>query len=319
MAERATRDSEIAARARQWLLNTSNAVLCTRCADTDMIDWPFGSLAPFALTATGEPIVLISEIAEHTRNLVKDPRASLFVSDPDAAGDPQATWRLTIMGRARRVRAKSDERAVAGAADALVLDDDAFQAVHARYSARVPDAPRYFDAHRFGYWKLEPLRVRAIGGFGAIHWLEGDALLREPLGGGLEESAPAILEHMNEDHEAALLDVCAAAGNGERGQSARMLDVDRAGFLVETRSPDAVRFIEFGREIHAADARNVFVELTKRARESLATASHDSAGGDARVLDSGQLLGGAETVQIDHRGARYTLRITRNGRMILTK
>jgi hemin uptake protein HemP len=63
----------------------------------------------------------------------------------------------------------------------------------------------------------------------------------------------------------------------------------------------------------------VFVELTKRARESLATASHESAGGDARVLDSGQLLGGAETVQIDHRGARYTLRITRNGRMILTK
>ena len=255
--------------------------------------------------------MLISEIAEHTRNLLKDPRASLFVADPDPAGDPQATWRLTIMGRARRLRARSDARDVAGAEDAIVLEDDAFRAIHARYTARVPDAPRYFDAHRFGYWRLEPpararnrrLRRDPLAG-------RRRAAPRDPQGGGLAESASAITEHMNDDHEAALIDIVAAA-SGERPRSARMLAIDRAGFLVATRTPDALRFVEFGREIHAADARAVFVELTKRARES--------ANAGSRTLDAGELFAGGDTLQIDHRGALYTLRITRNDRMILTK
>ncbi len=246
MSERATRDSEIAARARQWLLSTSNATLCTRCSDEEMPGWPFGSLAPFALTETGAPIVLTSEIAEHTRNLLKDPRVSLFVQDPVAEGDPQATWRLTVMGRARRVRARSDERPVSGAEGALVLEDDAFLALHARYSARVPDAPRHFDAHRFGYWQIDPQRVRAIGGFGAIHWLDGDAILRDPRGGGIAEASAAIIEHMNDDHEKALLDLCAAASAGfERPEGAQIVALDRAGCLVATHGPVGLRYLDF--------------------------------------------------------------------------
>jgi putative heme iron utilization protein len=323
MTERATRDSEIAARARQWLLSTTNAILCTRCSDEELPDWPFGSLAPFALTETGAPVVLISEIAEHTRNLLKDSRVSLFVQDPAADGDPQASWRLTVMGRARRLIARSDDRPVAGKEDAIVLEDDAFQALHARYSARVPDAPRYFDAHRFGYWQIEPLRVRAIGGFGAIHWLDGDAVLRDPQGGGIGEASAAIVEHMNDDHEAALLDICAAASpNLERPQGARIVSLDRAGCLVATRGPDGLRHIGFPSEIHAADARNVFVELTRAARAALAGAGAADAEGEAaeaRSVTSTELLGGADTMQIEHRGAVYTLRVTRHGRMILTK
>jgi putative heme iron utilization protein len=311
MTERATRDSEIAGRARQWLLTTFNAILCTRCSDEEMPDWPFGSLAPFALTETGAPIVLISEIAEHTRNLQKDPRVSLFVQDPEAEGDPQSTWRLTVMGRARRVVARSDLRPVAGREEAIVLEDDAFAALQARYAARVPDAPRYFEAHRFGYWQIEPQRTRAIGGFGAIHWLEGDAILRDPRGGGIAEASARILEHMNEDHGDALVDIVAAAG-GVRPQSARMISLERTGCLVETREPNALRWIDFGKEIHAADARNVFVELTRAARAQAPTA-------EARRVSSRELLGGADTLGIEHGGSTYTLRVTRLGRLILTK
>jgi putative heme iron utilization protein len=321
MSERATRDSEIAARARQWLLSTSSGTLCTRCADEEMPDWPFGSLAPFALSERGAPIVLISEIAEHTRNLVKDPRASLFIRDPEADGDPQATWRLTVMGRARRLLARSDPRTVAGGEEALVLDDEAFRAVHARYAARVPDASRYFDAHRFGYWQIEPLRARAIGGFGAIHWLEGDAILRDPQGGGIREAAAAIAEHMNDDHEDALLDLRAAASPcRRRPASARIVGLDRAGCLVETRDPDELRYLEFGREIHAADARSVFVELTRAARAALASETPEAVeAASARSITSRQLLGGADTLAIEHGGSHYTLRVTRLGRLILTK
>ena len=324
MSERATRDSEIAGRARQWLLSTTNATLCTRCSDEEMPDWPFGSLTPFALTETGAPIVLISEIAEHTRNLAKDPRVALFVQDPQAEGDPQASWRLTVMGRARRVRARSTLRPEHGSEDALVLEDDAFRALHARYSSRVPDAPRYFEAHRFGYWQIEPLRVRAIGGFGAIHWLEGDAILRDPVGGGIADASARIVEHMNDDHETALLDMCAAASPGlVRPEGAKIVALDRAGCLVETRAPDGVRYLDFGQEIHAADARTVFVDLTRRARAVLASgAVEDSAPGEAaeaRSVTSNDLLGRADTLRIEHRGAVYTLRVTRHGRMILTK
>jgi putative heme iron utilization protein len=322
MAERAARTSEIAARARQWLLSTSNAVLCTRCSDDEMLDWPFGSLAPFALGETGAPIILVSEIAEHTRNLARDSRAALFVQDPEAEGDPQASWRLTVMGRARRLLAKSDERSVPGADGAIRLDEAELAAVHARYSARVPDAPRYFEAHRFGYWQIEPQRTRAIGGFGAIHWLDGDAILRDPRGGGIAEASDRILSHMNDDHEDALVDICAAAAGGERPQGARMISLERTGCLVETRAPNGLRWIEFGREIHAADARNVFVELTRRARAVLADgvkAPTVVPTPEARTVASAELLGGAGTLGIEHRGSLYTLRITRLGRLILTK
>jgi hypothetical protein len=322
MAERATRDSEIAARARQWLLSTSSAVLCTRCSDDETPDWPFGSLAPFALSAQGAPIVLISEIAEHTRNLAADPRASLFVQDSEAEGDPQASWRLTVMGRWRRLLAKSEGRELPGAKDAIRLDDAELAEVHARYSARVPDAPRYFEAHRFGYWQVEPQRTRAIGGFGAIHWLAGDAILRAPQGGGIAEASARILEHMNDDHGDALADMCAAA-SGERPRDARMLSLERTGCLVQTREPDGLRWIDFGREIHAADARNVFVELTRAARaclaEKVASPVAGAASADARRISTGDLLGGADTLGIEHRGALYTLRVTRLGRLILTK
>jgi hypothetical protein len=249
----AGRDDERALRARQWLLSSTNATLSTLSAGEALRGWPFGSLAPFALRETGAPFVLISEIAEHTRNLQVDPRISIFVRDPEAEADAQASWRITVMGRAQR----------------LTHDDETLAALHARFAARVPDAPGYFDTHGFGYWQIEPLRVRVIGGFGAITWLEGDAILRDPQGGGIGEASSAIMKHMNEDHEAALIDLCAAASPTRgRPDGARMVALDRAGCLVATRAPDGLRHIGFGREISAADARAVFVELTRAARAS---------------------------------------------------
>jgi len=50
--------------------------------------FPFGSLMPYALDAQGRPIFLISTMAMHTQNLQADPRASLFVTEPEASGDP---------------------------------------------------------------------------------------------------------------------------------------------------------------------------------------------------------------------------------------
>ena len=65
---------------------------------------PFTSLAPYALSGAGDPVLLLSAIAQHTRNLEADPRASLFVHDPAAAEeDPRTAERVSIVGRARRL------------------------------------------------------------------------------------------------------------------------------------------------------------------------------------------------------------------------
>ncbi len=77
-----------------------------------------------------------------------DPRVALFVRDPSAAGDEQASWRVTVLARAR------------------LLEQPELEQVHARYCARVPNAPSYLGTHDFTYFALDPLRVRAIVGFG---------------------------------------------------------------------------------------------------------------------------------------------------------
>lgn len=236
-----------ASEARQWLQSATRATLCTLAAEPDIEGWPFGSLAPFALGADGTPVVLLSELAQHTKNLRRDPRMSLFVLDPSATEDAQATWRVTVVGRARP------------------LGPSEFEEAHARYSARVPNAPSYLGTHAFTYFALDPLRVRAIGGFGAIHWLDGGDILRDPLGGGMDKAARGIISHMNADHEDGLRTIVAAA-TGTLPARARIRSVDRAGFLVDTTSPDALRYVGFGREIGAAEAREVFVTLVLDAR-----------------------------------------------------
>jgi putative heme iron utilization protein len=235
---------------RSWLLRYTAGTLCTLSADPETAGWPFGSIVPFALTARGVPLILIADIAQHTRNLRRDERASLLVHEVAAEGDPQAAGRVTLMGRMRPVEPGDPE----------------LEALHARYLERVPSAGAYFETHDFSYWWMEIARVRLIGGFGRISWLAPEAVLRDPLGAGMDAAAPRIIAHMNEDHEDALRDMVEVRG-GARPARARIVAVDRAGFLVRTEAPDGLRHISFGREISAAEARDAFVALARAARE----------------------------------------------------
>jgi putative heme iron utilization protein len=236
---------------RAWLLEATNATLCTLAAEPDIAGFPFGSLTPYALRADGTPFVLISAIAQHTKNLARDPRCSLFARDPkaEASGDAQATWRVTVLARAQRIEAKDEE----------------LEELHARYAARVPDAPGYGSAHDFSFWALRPVKLRAIGGFGAIRWLPPDAILCDPLALGWREGAARVIEHMNADHEAALLDIVAARA-GTRPEHARITAVETSGFLVRTSSPNSLVYSSFGRDVDAREARDVFVKLAHESR-----------------------------------------------------
>jgi putative heme iron utilization protein len=116
--------------------------------------WPFASVTPYALSAHGEPILLLSALAEHTRNITADPRASLFVQQEDAA-DPQAAGRVTVLGRVEPV-------------------DDAD--LRQRYVERHPQAASYFAMADFGLFLLRPDTARFVGGFGDMGWLDAAAL-----------------------------------------------------------------------------------------------------------------------------------------------
>ena len=118
---------------------------------------PYGSVTPYALSAGGAPLLLLSGLAAHTHNLRADPRAGLFVGDHSAAADPQAGARLSLMGRAAPV------------------PDDAAPDARARYLARWPRAADTLALADFSFWRFEIEEARFIAGFGEIRWLTADA------------------------------------------------------------------------------------------------------------------------------------------------
>lgn len=119
--------------------------------------FPYGSLVPVAALPTGEPLLLISHLAQHTKNLAKDGRASLLLLE-QAAGDPQQAQRATLIGEARRLEGVEEV------------------AARARYLAAHPDAATYFELS-FQLWALAPVEARYIGGFGAAAWVSGSEIV----------------------------------------------------------------------------------------------------------------------------------------------
>ncbi|HWQ34775.1 MAG TPA: pyridoxamine 5'-phosphate oxidase family protein [Blastocatellia bacterium] len=142
---------------RRLLSQERQGVLCTLSQKHG--GWPFGSVTPYALSAAGEPVILVSELAEHTRNLRADSRVSLFVQDSAAADTPQAGARLTLMGLAAPV----PENEIADAAR--------------RYLQRFPEAQQNFQLGDFTLFRIEVRQARFIGGFGEMGWVQRDELL----------------------------------------------------------------------------------------------------------------------------------------------
>jgi putative heme iron utilization protein len=146
------------AEAVRTLLRAQKAgVLCT--LSTKLGGAPFGSLASYALTARGEPLFFFSALAQHTQNLVADPRCSLFVQDPVAAADdPQQGARACLVGRATALAAAEGE--------------DAKQ----RFLAAHPQAEQWLDLD-FQFFRLAVEEVQYVGGFAQAGWVPAAEVL----------------------------------------------------------------------------------------------------------------------------------------------
>ncbi|MEX3930345.1 HugZ family protein [Paraburkholderia phymatum] len=121
--------------------------------------FPYPTVLPFAPDACHRPTILVSRLAEHTRNLHSDPRAGfLIVHAPD--GDVLNGQRITLIGTFEHVEPSPP-------------------VIH-RYLRYHPDAGRYLVLGDFSFWVMSVERMRYIGGFGAMGWLTADEL--DPLG-----------------------------------------------------------------------------------------------------------------------------------------
>lgn len=115
--------------------------------------YPFGSLVPFAQGARGEPLLLLSALAQHTRNLRADPRACLLVAAPGVE-DPQQAPRAALIGKAVEVAGAEAEDG------------------RARFLQRHAKAGAFF-ALDFGLWRIDVDEVRFVGGFAQASWISG--------------------------------------------------------------------------------------------------------------------------------------------------
>jgi heme iron utilization protein len=203
--------AEEALTARRLLNHQNVGVLSTHSVDVQ--GYPFGSIAPFMLNYDGEPTMLISDIAQHTRNIKRNNKVSLTIFDSRAI-DPQASGRLTWIG------------------DAELIDPSDTE-IRQRYLRYFPAAESYFETHDFSLYRIGLRRARFIGGFGQIYWIEPEAMLvRNPF----RATERGIIEHMNQDHREALLHYCKVLA-GTKAATVTMIGIDSEGFdmLVDER------------------------------------------------------------------------------------
>lgn len=139
---------------RDLMLGRSTAALGTL-----MDGRPYVSLVLIAFDADGSPLLLLSRLAQHTKNLLADPRVSLLFDGTTGLEDPLTGPRLTVLGQA------------APCPDAAALE---------RYLGRNPSAQTYAGFADFQLYRVSIERGHFVAGFGQIRWIEGTDLAGAP-------------------------------------------------------------------------------------------------------------------------------------------
>lgn len=225
--------------ARLMLRSHRYGVLSTLSKKFD--GYPFGSITPYLVDHDGSLLILISTLAEHTRNIQHDSRVSLITHDQR---DPhiQTQGRVTVVGNAE-------------------IETDR-EVVGSRYLRYFPEARTYFEMHDFAFYRIRPKAIRYIGGFGKINWVNMENYGVPPY--PLVEQEAEVIAHMNAEHQDALKNCChhfhQCAAN-----DVTMLGIDLDGF--DVRADDRVLRFEFARPaMDARQARELLVEMAQAAK-----------------------------------------------------
>lgn len=207
---------------------------------------PYISLANVATDAVGHPVIFISKLAWHTRNILANPSGSLMVSEIPAEGDALTGPRVTVMGEFQPVPAAE---------------------IAERYAQHHPAARFYLEFPDFSFWRLFPQKIHAVAGFGRIETMEPDEVfLPESAAAAVMAGAPSAIAHMNEDHADAV-----------ELYATRLLAAAPGNWRITAIDPDGAHLglgdkalrLAFDEPVSGSDGlRQAFVALARRARES---------------------------------------------------
>ena len=207
---------------------------------TEFEGYPFGSVVPYCLDRSGWPLVLLSHLAQHTRNLDSNPKCALTIVEA-GDGDVQKLLRLTCIGEAEELDSEDTD-------------------LPERYFRYFPDKQDYYQEFNFRFYRIQPKRFYLVGGFGAARWLGCDRMLQaNPFSNGRENS---ILKFANQELQEGLqafLRKEQPAGY-DSGTSALMVGID--GWGMDFRQGERLFRVALPRAVESPrEAREILEEM----------------------------------------------------------
>ncbi|HTX97482.1 MAG TPA: DUF2470 domain-containing protein [Mycobacterium sp.] len=233
-----------AEQARTMAAATNAATLASLTADGN----PWASLVAYGLLA-GMPVLCVSKLAEHGRNLASDPRASLSIVAATSDPDPLAGSRITLAGKV--IQPSDAER----------------DAARAAYLSAVPAARFYLDFSDFTLWLLQVERVRWVGGYGRMDSATGEQYAAaEP--DPVAPAAARAVAHLNADHADALAAMAREFGGYPDTDTAVCTGIDRYGLDLRVHTQRGVAYARVGFPEHltsASQLRSATADLARAA------------------------------------------------------
>jgi putative heme iron utilization protein len=244
MTQRA--DFDPVAVTKRLLRTTPLGALATLCEGTSN---PFCSLVNPGTMPDGSPILLISRLALHTRNIAADPRVSLLLGEQGTA-DPLAAPRISIAGAAER------------------LGEGAVATARRRYLAAHPSAELFVNFADFSFYRIAIESVHLVGGFGRIFDLRGTDVLTEVSDAGtLLAAEEGAVAHMNDDHRDTMM-LYASALFGAAATDWRCTGLDPEGMDMRSDERGVLR-VDFPQRVVTPDAlRRSLKDLADHARRA---------------------------------------------------
>ena len=210
--------------------------------------YPYGSIVSYIPNDDGDPVILVSDLAEHTINARTDSKASMLIAESADGGDPLGKSRLTLVGRLSIIKNPDN--------------------IRERYLQRHEHASFYVDYDDFNFWKLSVEEIRFVGGFGHMSWVTSHDY-KDAEVDPLFETAAGIISHMNDDHSDANLLYVKALTDLDNCEQATMLGIDRYGVTLRaiTQSGPRMARVGFPSPLSLADeARPAIIALLDHAK-----------------------------------------------------
>ena len=219
--------------------STNAAILSTMSKKYE--GYPFGSFITYVSDKNRTLLMYTSDIAQHTKNLKTNSKACVTLFKLDTEYDKQNSSRLTLMGDLKDVP----------------VDD--LEECQERFIKFLPESKKYSSMHDFKFYKLEISRIRWIGGFGDIAWLNPknwqDDLPK------WAKNEKMMIDHMNDDH-ANVLQSALHAQHGIKDKNVSMIALTIDGYYV--KSKENLYFISFDAPVFKPiDYRKVLVKQAK--------------------------------------------------------